>query len=110
MKGKKKMAVLLIGAGAVVVAIIVLVICLRQRTAVVMSVNPDTIPNEVFTLVDSDAEAAELATAYGIELISCRYGVATYRVPEGRTALEVIEYGKQNGLKKLELNRVNHID
>lgn len=57
---------------------------------------------ELLCLVENEEEAKAVAAQYGIELINCSYGVATFHTD--RNPSEVIEEGLKNGWKELSIN------
>lgn len=57
---------------------------------------------ELMCLVETEAEAKEIAKQYGITLVKCEYGVATFHTEESLT--DVIERGKKEGYKELSIN------
>ena len=62
---------------------------------------------EYIALCDSQKEAEDLATAYGITLKEFRDGVATFESEKNPD--EISRYGKKHGLPELSLNLIYHI-
>ena len=60
---------------------------------------------ELFCLADTQADAEQIASLYGIELESYSYGVATFHTTEDPHA--VIERGRAKGYPHIEINHVN---
>lgn len=58
---------------------------------------------ELCCLCESEEEAKEIAELYGIELVGWSRGSAVFHTEDDPKA--VIEYGKENDLPLLELNR-----
>ncbi len=57
---------------------------------------------ELFTLVETEEEALELAELYGIELVRFSYGVASFHTDEDPA--EVVRRGEENGWPPIEIN------
>ena len=57
---------------------------------------------ELVGLVKTEEEAKELAEAYGIEYKNCSYGIAEFTTDKSYE--EIVEIGKQKGLKELSVN------
>ncbi len=62
----------------------------------------------LFCVTATEDEAKELAAAYDIIFKEWRYGVATFEIKEGQSPYEVIQYGIDNGLTRLEIDGEVH--
>ncbi len=63
---------------------------------------------ELIALADTDEQAKEIATLYGIELKRHENGVAVYVTQEDPR--EVIKRGEENGWPTISLNNIIYID
>ena len=57
---------------------------------------------ELYCAAEDCAKAEEIALLYGIRLVSCEWGIATFHTEEDPAT--VIERGKTNGWTELNLN------
>lgn len=62
----------------------------------------ETLSAQLFTLVETEEEALEIAELYGIKLIKVSNGVATFHTDEDPD--EVIRRGEENGWPLIEIN------
>ena len=61
---------------------------------------------ELFARTESVEAAKEIAELYGIELVNCQNGYATFHTDESPS--EVIRRGEANGWPRLEINRIGN--
>ena len=61
----------------------------------------------LFTLADTAEEAQKIAGDYGIELVEFSYGVASFYTD--KDLKELIEWGRQQGLKPLDINYISEL-
>lgn len=82
----------------------------EQNSGVETNVKSLFVPGELVGLSDTEDEAREIASKYGIELKSYSYGVATYWAGEDADLEAIIEEGAAKGYPSLSLNYVYSLD
>lgn len=68
----------------------------------------DYVRGELLAYTETEEQARELATLYGIDLRSWGNGLALFTTL--RDVKTVVREGKANGWPELSLNRISHLD
>ena len=104
---KKRMTVIVVVAIVAVAAVLSAAFFLRPKEAVYGVERPEQGMLELIGLADTEAQAEQMATDYGIQLIRYAEGVATFQTD--KTYDEIVEIGQEKGLEELSINDTNTI-
>lgn len=86
---------------AVIMLLLLFAACTPEKTA--QKPYAETLEGaELYCLADNKEKAEEIASLYGIELVSCEWGVAVFHTEED--PLSVIKRGEKNGFPAVSLN------
>ncbi|NLG03608.1 MAG: hypothetical protein GX567_07265 [Clostridia bacterium] len=108
------MAVVMI---AIIIIVVLIVLFTRKEKTYVVDINGSTgtvsgdlemiAQDSLMALVDTQEEAEEIASLYGITLTEFKQGVATYYTYDD--PYEVVKRGETNGYPPISINYLNSI-
>ena len=101
---KKKMTIIIVIIAVIAVVALSAAFLLRPKEKAKIELRNVTESGllELVGLVEGQTEAEQLAEDYGISLLECNEGVATFRTD--KTYDEIIKIGEEKGLTKLSIN------